>query len=203
MPPAPSEARTSYEPMRVPAERLIWRSAGESRGLRQACKGPDRRRLCFQVRGGWGTREDYSRARRAIADQRPVEYPAVARAANQGSTMTVARSRTPRRAGDAMPELREARHLLEMAERAAVDGDLASADQLLRDAARIQEAELGPRHPDLANTLNNLAIVAEKAGRTSDAETFYRRAAAMLVRVASGGPSNGRGEPEEPRRLLQ
>jgi Protein of unknown function (DUF2914)/Tetratricopeptide repeat len=78
-----------------------------------------------------------------------------------------------------MPELREARDLLEMAERAAIEGDFPAADELLRDAARIQEAEFGPVHPDLANTLNNLAIVAEKAGRTSDAETFYRRAAAI------------------------
>jgi hypothetical protein len=78
-----------------------------------------------------------------------------------------------------MPELRDARHLLEMAEHAAIDGDFSSADELLRDAARIQEAELGPLHPDLANTLNNLAIVAEKTGRPGDAETLYRRAAAI------------------------
>ena len=78
-----------------------------------------------------------------------------------------------------MPELRDARHLLELAEQAAIDGDLSSADELLRDAARIQEVELGPLHPDLANTLTNLAIVAEKTGRLVDAETFYRRAAAI------------------------
>jgi hypothetical protein len=85
-------------------------------------------------------------------------------------------------AGDAMSELRDARHMLDLAEHAAIAGDLASADELLRGAARIQEAELGPLHPDLANTLNNLAIVAEKIGRLGDAETFYRRAAA----IASG-----------------
>jgi Protein of unknown function (DUF2914)/Tetratricopeptide repeat len=78
-----------------------------------------------------------------------------------------------------MPELQDARHLLDMAEHAAIDGDFSSADQLLKDAARIQEAELGPLHPDLANTLNNLAIVAERTGRPGDAETFYRRAAAI------------------------
>ena len=78
-----------------------------------------------------------------------------------------------------MPELRDARHLLEMAEHAAIDGDFSSADELLRDAARLQEAEFGPLHPDLANTLNNLAIVAEKTGRPGDAERFYRRAAAI------------------------
>ncbi len=78
-----------------------------------------------------------------------------------------------------MSEPRDARHLLEMAEQAAIDGDFSSADELLRDAARIQEAEMGPLHPDLANTLNNLAIVAEKTERPGDAETFYRRAAAI------------------------
>jgi hypothetical protein len=78
-----------------------------------------------------------------------------------------------------MPETRDVRQILEMAERAAVDGDFSSAGELLRDAARIQEAELGPLHPDLANTLNNLAIVSEKTGRLGDAETFYRRAAAI------------------------
>jgi hypothetical protein len=78
-----------------------------------------------------------------------------------------------------MSELQDAGRLLEEAEHAAVANDLASADELLRSAARIQEAELGPLHPDLANTVNNLAIVAEKAGRLGDAETFYRRAVAI------------------------
>lgn len=80
-----------------------------------------------------------------------------------------------------MSELRDARHMLEMADRAASDGDLSSADELLRGAARIQEATLGPLHPDLTNTLSNLAIVAERTGRFGDAETFYRRAAAIAA----------------------
>jgi Protein of unknown function (DUF2914)/Tetratricopeptide repeat len=78
-----------------------------------------------------------------------------------------------------MPELSEVTGMLEAALRAATGGDLKSADELLRGAARIQEAELGPFHPDLANTLNNLAIVAEKMDRPSDAEAFYRRASAI------------------------
>jgi hypothetical protein len=80
-----------------------------------------------------------------------------------------------------MAEQQDVRQLLEQAERAATAGDLASADELLRDAARIQEQELGPRHPYLAETLNNLAIVAEKTERWSEAETFYRRAAAIAA----------------------
>src|SRR5258706_1293455 len=78
-----------------------------------------------------------------------------------------------------MSDLRDAERMLEAAEQAAIGADLASADELLRGAARIQEAELGAVHPDLANTLNNLAVVAEKTGRFDDAETFYRRAVAI------------------------
>jgi hypothetical protein len=80
-----------------------------------------------------------------------------------------------------MSDLQDAGRMFETAGQAAAAGDLASADELLRDVARIQEAELGPSHPDLANTLNNLAIVAEKTGRFDDAETFYRRAVAIAA----------------------
>jgi hypothetical protein len=78
-----------------------------------------------------------------------------------------------------MSELPDAARMLEAAEQAAGANDLALADELLRRVAHIQEAELGPLHPDLANTLNNLAIVAEKTGRLDEAETFYRRAVAL------------------------
>ena len=71
--------------------------------------------------------------------------------------------------------------MLDRAERAATAGDLASADELLTGAAELQEKELGPHHPDLANTLNNLAIVAERTGRPAEAETLYRRAAAIAA----------------------
>ena len=78
-----------------------------------------------------------------------------------------------------MPDRSAARVMLERAERAATAGDFGSADELLRNATRIQEETLGPLHPDLANTFNNLAIVAEKTGNLDDAETFYRRAVAI------------------------
>jgi hypothetical protein len=78
-----------------------------------------------------------------------------------------------------MSDRRDAREMLERAEQAATAGDFASADELLRSATRIQEETLGPLHPDLANTFNNLAIVAEQTGNLDDAETFYRRAVAI------------------------
>lgn len=80
-----------------------------------------------------------------------------------------------------MSEHRDLRHLLDRAEHAAMAGDFASADELLRNAARAQEEELGPLHPDLANTLNNLAVVVEKTGGSSEAEALYRRAAAIAA----------------------
>src|SRR5215831_8249520 len=78
-----------------------------------------------------------------------------------------------------MPEPRNTEEILAEAERAASTGDFLAAETLLRDAALRQEAELGPVHPDLANTVNNLAVAAEKSGRLEDAETFYRRAVAI------------------------
>jgi hypothetical protein len=78
-----------------------------------------------------------------------------------------------------MSELQNVQPMLEEAKRAASTGDLALADALLQDVSGIQEAELGPLHPELANTINNLAIVAEMEGRLQDAETYYRRAAAI------------------------
>ena len=91
------------------------------------------------------------------------------------------------RTRDSMSNLADVQNMLEVAEHAATAGNLASADELLRHAARIQEAELGPLHPNLASTLNNLAIVAEKTGRPGDAETLYRRAAAI---ASASLPSN-------------
>ena len=54
-------------------------------------------------------------------------------------------------------------------------------------AARIQEEE-PPASPDLANTLNNLAVVAERTGRSSEAVTLYRRAAAIAAYVPAQRP---------------
>jgi hypothetical protein len=82
-----------------------------------------------------------------------------------------------------MSEQHDIHRLLDQAESAKAAGDLASAEGLLRSAARIQEEELGPLHPDLANTLNNLAVVAEMTGRSSEAETLYRRGAAIASAV--------------------
>jgi hypothetical protein len=78
-----------------------------------------------------------------------------------------------------MTETREIPTLIESAEQAAAAGDYASAEQLLNEAALLQEASLGPVHPDLANTLNNLGVVCDRADRVDEAEYCYRKAYAI------------------------
>lgn len=80
-----------------------------------------------------------------------------------------------------MPEPREARSIIEAAEHSAAAGDYASAERLLREAAVVQEATLGPLHPDLANTLNNLGVVCEMNDNAVDAEDCFRRAYAIAT----------------------
>jgi len=69
-----------------------------------------------------------------------------------------------------------ARSIIENAEQAAAAGDYASAEALLLEAAGLQEQTLGPNHPDLANTLNNLGVVCEITDNPIDAEHYFRRA---------------------------
>src|SRR5437762_2439748 len=82
-----------------------------------------------------------------------------------------------------MPETREPQPVIDAAEQAASAGDYASAEQLLREAALLQEASLGPLHPDLANTLNNLGVVCEITEKPADAEDCFRRACTIASTV--------------------
>jgi len=66
--------------------------------------------------------------------------------------------------------------ILGSAEQAAKGGDYSSAEALLREAARLQESSLGPHHPDLASTFNNLGIICEQSNQLAAAEEFYGRA---------------------------
>jgi hypothetical protein len=76
-----------------------------------------------------------------------------------------------------MSDSTEVQAALDAARAAAEAGDVPTAEARLREAAELQERTLGPRHADLAETLNNLAIVAERQGNTAEAERCYRRAA--------------------------
>src|SRR5688572_32807511 len=76
--------------------------------------------------------------------------------------------------------------IIEAAQQAAAAGDYPEAERLLRKAAALQERSLGSLHPDLASTLNNLALVCERTNKFDEAERGYRRAHAIAV--ASLGP---------------
>lgn len=67
------------------------------------------------------------------------------------------------------------------AEQAAAAGDFQTAERLLRELLGTQRATLGRLHPDVANTLNSLAVVCERLEKFEDAEEGYRRAHAIAV----------------------
>src|SRR6185503_6756463 len=80
-----------------------------------------------------------------------------------------------------MPEAHELRSVIEAADQAAAGGDYVAAELHLREAAALQETQLGPFHADLANTLNNLGVVYERADSPAEAELCYRRAYAIAT----------------------
>jgi hypothetical protein len=77
--------------------------------------------------------------------------------------------------------------IIEAAQQAAAAGDYSEAERLLREAAVLQEVSLGSLHPDLASTLNNLALVCERTNKLDEAERGYRRAHAIAAASLSPG----------------
>jgi tetratricopeptide (TPR) repeat protein len=62
------------------------------------------------------------------------------------------------------------------------------AEPLYRGALAIAEASLGPDHPNVAASLNNLAHLLKVTNRLSEAEPLYRRA--LAIAEASLGPDH-------------
>jgi tetratricopeptide (TPR) repeat protein len=58
-------------------------------------------------------------------------------------------------------------------------GGFAEAEQLLRVALSLDERTLGPDHPNVATSLNNLAALLHESNRLEEAEVLYRRALAI------------------------
>jgi tetratricopeptide (TPR) repeat protein len=52
----------------------------------------------------------------------------------------------------------------------------------------INEKALGPEHPDVAMSLNNLAYIYQQQGRCEEAEPLYARAVSMYEKVL--GPNH-------------
>ncbi|CAN0277376.1 unnamed protein product, partial [Ascophyllum nodosum] len=65
-------------------------------------------------------------------------------------------------------------------------GKYDDAEPLFKRALTIGEEVLGPRHPDVASILNNLASLLESQGKYDDAEPLYKRA--LTIREEVLGP---------------
>jgi tetratricopeptide (TPR) repeat protein len=62
------------------------------------------------------------------------------------------------------------------------------AKPLLERALAIREKALGPEHPDLANSFNNLAVLYDNQGQNTKAEPLFERAPA--IREKALGPEH-------------
>ena len=66
--------------------------------------------------------------------------------------------------------------------------DFLQAESLYRRALEIDEASLGPKHPEVARNLNNLALLLKATNRLGEAEPLMRRA--LEIDEASFGPKH-------------
>ena len=82
-----------------------------------------------------------------------------------------------------MTDQAEVARLLSEAGEARAGGDLESAERALRRVLRLQEADLGPTHPEVANTLNDLGVICDELGRPQEAEFLYRRALGLAQKA--------------------
>jgi tetratricopeptide (TPR) repeat protein len=67
--------------------------------------------------------------------------------------------------------------------------DYAAAERVLRRALALEEAAVGPDHPDLASTLHNLAYACRRQALYDEADVLYRRATKILEKAQ--GPMSG------------
>ncbi len=70
----------------------------------------------------------------------------------------------------------------------ATRGEYSAAETVLARAVAIREKALGPDHPDVAATLNNLGSVYKEQGRYEEAEPLHVRA--LAIREKSLGPDH-------------
>src|SRR6202521_4695264 len=67
-------------------------------------------------------------------------------------------------------------------------GKYAEATPLAERALAIREKALGPDHPDVAQSLNNLAELYDNQGRNGETEPLYKRA--LAIREKALGPDH-------------
>ncbi len=63
-----------------------------------------------------------------------------------------------------------------------MQGRTAEAEPLLKRSLAIDEKTLGPEHPEMATSLNELALLYQAQGRYAEAEPLHKRALAIVRR---------------------
>lgn len=86
-----------------------------------------------------------------------------------------------------MAESDQIEQMIKVAAEATSAEDYATAERTLRRLLRLQEADLGLSHPDVATTHNDLGVVCDRLGRPEEAEFLYRRALGIARRALGPG----------------
>ena len=81
-------------------------------------------------------------------------------------------------------------------------GKLAEAEPLYRRALAIREEKLGDDHPDVAQSLNNLALLLKTQGKLAEAEPLSRRALDIFEQKLGAGHPNTQTVRENYQALL-
>jgi CHAT domain-containing protein/tetratricopeptide (TPR) repeat protein len=81
--------------------------------------------------------------------------------------------------GSFAQDVEEASKLDDQADALYEKGRYAEAEPLYKRSLAIREKALGPDHPDVAASLNNLALLYDQQGRSVDAEPLYKKALAI------------------------
>ena len=76
-----------------------------------------------------------------------------------------------------------------LAELYRIQGKYTAAEPLHRRALAIRETALGPKHPDVAESLENYAVRLRDTGRSAEAEEMEARAKAIRAKHAEANPA--------------
>lgn len=87
------------------------------------------------------------------------------------------------------------------------EGRISEAIEVAMEALKVAEITFGPNHPNMAASLNTLALLYHSQGKYAEAEPLYKRALAItrsgpradpsscgFVSEQSGGPVQGTGQ---------
>jgi CHAT domain-containing protein/tetratricopeptide (TPR) repeat protein len=89
---------------------------------------------------------------------------------------------------DTHASLKDAQRLYNDAVRLYSQGRYAAAEQVYNRALTIRERLLGLEHPDVADILNNIAVIYDAEGRQKEAEQLYKRA--LVIREKALGQND-------------